>query len=237
MADVAVRSSTEAFSSSANTIDLAEPANAAVGDLIVCAVMGNGENAWSDGNGATPYTQDWELINTHSGSVASIFSRVKVSGDPTTLTFDLDSTERLGAIAVCFQDIHTTPYDIAPSVDTEQRNFTNTDNLNCDGITTVIDKSLHIIMLAVDRASVVIDVPTGYTEIQLLDNTAGQQVGFCYKIITPAGDTGVINYTITGTDSAMMTQSFSIANNSGGAAATPHGPFGLAFHGPFGGPI
>ncbi len=237
MANVAVRASTT-VAETATSITLAQPTGTVDGDYIVCFLNVNGTETIADNNGSTAFTDDYQNSDLTPTETVAIFSRIQVSGDPTSYNFDWDGTSaRIAGICISFSDPHTTPYDVAPSDASDNSTSVNEEFLDDVDILTVIANSIHVSCIWVDRASVTTTYDgTSYSEEEDVGVSGSQGLTVNTKVIVTPAQTGVNTYTMS-TDSQAITQSFSIANNSGGGAATPHGPFGLAFHGPFGGPI
>lgn len=213
---VFVRSSTKAFNDSTN-ITINEPAGAAVGDLIVLSICVNGSRTIADNNGSTPFTDEYQTNSESPTATFAIWSRVKQSGDPSTYNFTWTGSDRSGAVCLAFGNPHTTPFDVTPDGTTDKPTSGNQTTLDDVSITTLIDKSIHcsIIMIDRDNTTTIYD-GIGYREEREMSTDQSQGVGWNTKRIATAGATGTQTYTLS-TASTALTQSFSIANNSGTA--------------------
>ena len=205
--------STSTNTSSGTAISVSAPTGTANGDLVLVYLAGNGAITFADNNGATPFTEDVADFQYVSDGTISLFSRRIQSGDPTTYNFTRSTSDRWTAIAVSFQNPHSSViYDVAASTNSAGPVTTGT----AVDITTLNANSIHIAVLSNDGPNnAITSTPAGYNVEQ---NSGQQRSALTSKTIVSPSATGAQSFSWT-TLSAYGSLSFSI-RDEGAAAAT-----------------
>lgn len=212
MADISILSNgvrNQGASGTAVTLDISS-LSPADGDIMVCAVHANTDTQINDNNGGTGFTEDIDDFHplTGSGQTLSLFTRRRVTGDPTNLAFTLNASVRWTIVGELFRDADLSAiFDGTPS--TPNANGASTAE-TITGITTTVNNSIHCVVLCLDGdTSTVSSTPSGYTMRQ---NGGNQCIAFATKVVT-AGATGNITFDASSAD-AWAGYSFAIKNNS-----------------------
>lgn len=222
-ANVSFVATTINSSNAANTLTVDSPTGTTTGDLVIVVgtrntSAGSGDSIVDD-NGATPFTKVREDYESSNGSQLVIFRRVIQGGDPTTWTFDFSgdtSATRFSLMSATFRDQHADLFDVLPSGSTVTTENPDGGNISCNGNTTTIDNSIHVLIGGREGGSVYDGVPSGYTTI-VGGGSFHQPQTSAYKIYATAGATGAQVFTGPSTGSGIC-QSFTIKNNTGGSS-------------------
>lgn len=204
MADVTYDSFTVASNSPVATLSIDKPTNAAQGDLLV--IVGgrsspSGADSIVDDNGANAFTKDFNVYGSNSGWDLSIFTRRVGASDPSTYNFDFSGDQgatTFSLVCMLFKNPHpTTLLEVAPSASTDWQESNDTDgDVSYETITTGVDKCIHLIIAGKEGGGGVTGFPAGYTSV-VNQGATHLALTIGYKVITPAGATGILTGTET----------------------------------------
>lgn len=229
------------------TITVTKPPGTAIGDLLVCTIAVNRDQTTSGISGPAGWTRAVQN-NFSTAHTGAIFWKIATSTETAATNF-----------AFTYSDFTTSPTQYGcgvmsaftgiSSTDTEEVAGSGTgENVApvCPDVTTVNDNALVIRGWAGDNpTSGGTDLPatTGATsEANAIEHPASDNNGATaaqgYENQATAGATG----TATGTRAKSANEQYvgmtvAFKEDTGGAAANPHGPLKHPFSGPFGGPI
>jgi len=191
-------------------------------------------------NGSTFYTdQGYTIIAYSTGDDPDYGLFYKIMGATPDTTVNIEHSNSASGtgnlIMQAWRGVDgTTPLDgVTPAL--------SGSNLNPPSVTTNTDGALVIAYGALDDDSATLTTsPAGYTNILFQATGTGTSgdtsAALGSKIVATAGAEDPATWVFSTSDQALA-YTFVLKPAAGGAAATPHNAFGLAFYGPFGGPI
>ena len=167
-------------------------------DVIVAMIAGNlaGLN-FSDDNGATPFTEQFEETNGGTSSSYAIYYRVAGASEPATYSWTLGSSTAWSLQISVFSGVDTSSvWDVAPSAST--RSFDDTGTANpavAPTMTTSADGAMGIIAFFSDSTATFSSPTNGYgTEVGPASSRA--QASYI-RIWASAGATGTSSATMS----------------------------------------
>lgn len=231
MAIVQTGSNTSTGSDAAPTITHGLTINS--GDLVL--IIGNANasgNTWSDNNGSTPLTIDFQETGSGTNTYA-IMTRIAGASEPSSYAFTISASNNWSLTIRVFSGVHADIWDVAPAVGTRATG-TGTTATSPD-MTTGFDGSMGLLVETTDSSSTAISAPTnGYGTLISIATSITQ--GSAIRIWATAQTTGTSAVTLDKNQDWALHQ-IALKQATGGATNAPTGHLLGPLHGPLGGPI
>jgi len=219
------------------------PASAENDDLLITfGHWGDDDHDPIEGTGPDAFTQIEEQGETVGSDVVYWAGYRIAATEPASYDYTGVGvgTENGGAFTVAFRGVDiTTPLDVTYSTASHYARLVDDNTPTPKAITTANNNAFVVLLFGLSGdLTAGPTAPTGYTTHISVDEGFNRIIGCGSKLITTAGLETPGDWTLSGAAAGVDSATITIAIREGTAAgANPHGPFGHAFHGPFGGPI
>ena len=214
-----------------HTIDLTGMSTGYAADDLLIVIVSIDYNSAS--NNFAGIDQSWITMEEHytdGGSQEAVYYKKAGSSSETSPIVSITGSAELSYVVAAFRGVDTTtPIDISTTAST----WGDATDPTAPTI-TVAAGAVWIAVMGHDRNGV---VSMGAGSAALIGYGSNQcHAAMAYEVIPAGGATGTQVFDTDSTDPDGHANSLSLAPAAAGGA-TPHGVFGLPFHGPFGGPI
>jgi hypothetical protein len=221
MAITHVNSSTNG-NTSGTAITCSAPASIQSGDVLVCIINLNGDNAGtvSDNNGSTPFTSVLGY-RAYNGDSARYYVWVRVAGssEPATYAFTRTVNDRWSIIISAYRGVDTsTIWDVQPTASTE--NVDGSSPFSTLSLITVNNGAMIIACSFSDSSSVTYTATPGDSFNSRQNNSGEELIALADKVLATAGTQSAVSWTGSA-DVASVTQIFSLKPAVAAGTAIP----------------